>query len=57
VPPDGIHWRQRPGTGGLQCIRSSRPGRSTRHHPMLEAFYWHEIEDWYRANVIGAANG
>jgi len=24
---------------------------------MLEAFYWHEIEDWYRAIVIGAANG
>ena len=39
LPPDGIHWRQRPGSGGLQCIRSFRPGRSTRHHPMLEASY------------------
>ena len=52
VSPDGIHWRQRPRTERLQRIRSSRPGRSTRHHPMLEALYWHEIPDWYYAFVI-----
>jgi len=24
---------------------------------MLEACYWHEIPDWYRAIMIGVADG
>ena len=50
--PDGIDWRQRPGTGRLRRIRSTRPARSTRHHRMLEAFYRLEILAWYCAIVI-----
>ena len=52
VSPDVIHWRQRPGIGGLRCIRSSRPARTTRHHPMLEAFYRRENPGWYYEIVI-----
>jgi len=51
VSTGGIRWRQRPRTEGLQRIRSSRPARSIRHHPMLGAFYWLEIPDWYYAIV------
>ena len=52
LSPAGIHRRRRPRTRRLQLIRSSRPARSTWHHPMLDAFYWLGIPDWYYAILI-----
>ena len=61
VSPADIDWTQLPETGRLRCIRSSRPDRSTRHHPMLEALYSPEKPAWHYATAIAnldrGANG